>query len=207
LTKLEKPYQIEIAGVGGTGVLTAANLLGNAALVQDVYIVQSEIHGMAQRGGVVNTEVRLGPVNGPLIPDGGADVLLSFELGESARAIRKLKPKTGYAIINSHIIVPPSLSVKKGAKYPEQKDIIGIVEKFTKNVFLINAFELASETGDFRTQNVVLLGALFAIPDFPLTKESLEKALIIRFRGNEKVVAINMKAFELGFNKMKELMK
>jgi indolepyruvate ferredoxin oxidoreductase beta subunit len=90
MTKLDKPYQIEIAGVGGTGVLTAANLIGNAALVSDIYIAQSEIHGMAQRGGVVNTEIRLGPINGPLIPDGGADVLLSFELGETARTVTKL---------------------------------------------------------------------------------------------------------------------
>ncbi|HUU79014.1 MAG TPA: indolepyruvate oxidoreductase subunit beta [candidate division Zixibacteria bacterium] len=207
MTKIEKPYQIEIAGVGGTGVLTAAMLIGNSALVQDIYVVQSEIHGMAQRGGVVNTEIRLGSANGPLIPDKSADVLLSFELGETARAAHKIIPKDGYVIMNSHIIVPPSLSAKKGAKYPEMDTILGIVKQFTDKVYVINAFELASEAGDLRSQNVVLVGALFAIPGFPLTKDSLKKALEIRFRGNEKVVASNMKAFELGFNKMKELMK
>ncbi|MHA1213311.1 MAG: 2-oxoacid:acceptor oxidoreductase family protein, partial [Candidatus Heimdallarchaeota archaeon] len=124
MTELKEPYQIEIAGVGGTGVLTAANLLGNSALVQNIYVVQSEIHGMAQRGGVVNTEIRFGPVTGPLIPDFGADILLSFELGETARAMYKLKPKTGYVIMNSHIIIPPSLSAKRGAKYPAKEDIV-----------------------------------------------------------------------------------
>ena len=109
--------------------------------------------------------------------------------------------------MNSHIIVPPSLSAKKGGKYPEAEDILSIVKKFTKNVFLIDAFQLASEVGDIRTQNVVLVGALFAIPNFPLTKESLIKALNIRFRKNEKVVATNIEAFDKGFNKMKELMK
>ena len=162
---------------------------------------------MAQRGGVVNTEIRIGPVNGPLIPDAGSDVLLSFELGETARAIRKIVPKDGYVIMNSHKIVPPSLSAKKGAKYPEKEDILKIVKQFTDKVYVIDAFALAEEAGDLRTQNVVLVGALFAVPNFPLTKESLKKALDIRFRGNEKVVTTNMKAFELGFNKMKELMK
>ncbi|NHJ88004.1 MAG: indolepyruvate ferredoxin oxidoreductase subunit beta [Asgard group archaeon] len=207
MTNIDKAFQIEIAGVGGTGVLTAANLIGNAALVQEIYVVQSEIHGMAQRGGVVNTEIRLGPVNGPLIPDAGADVLLSFELGESARAMTKLKPKIGYAIVNTHIIVPPSLSAKKGAKYPSQDDILAIMKKFTDKIYFINAFELATQAGDIRSQNVVLVGALFAIPNFPLTKDSLKEALKIRFGGNEKVVEMNMRAFDLGFNKMKELMK
>lgn len=207
MTDLKKPYQIEIAGVGGTGVLTAANLIGNSALVQDIYVVQSEIHGMAQRGGVVNTEIRLGPVNGPLIPDAGADVLLSFELGETARAVRKIKPKNGYVIMNSHIIVPPSLGIKKGAKYPEIDSILSLIKPYTDKIYLIDAFDLANQAGDTRSQNVVLVGALFAIPNFPLTKESLKQALDIRFRGNEKVITSNMKAFELGFNKMKELMK
>ena len=207
MTTLDKPYQIEIAGVGGTGVLTAAMLIGNSALVQDIFVVQSEIHGMAQRGGVVNTEIRFGPVSGPLIADGDADVLLSFELGETARAIRKIIPKDGYVIMNSHKIIPPSLSAKKGGKYPETEDILAIIKKFTNNVFLIDAFKLASEVGDTRTQNVVLVGALFAIPNFPLTKESLIKALNIRFRKNEKVVATNIEAFDKGYNTMKELMK
>lgn len=207
MTDLKKPYQIEIAGVGGTGVLTAAMLIGNSALVQDIYVVQSEIHGMAQRGGVVNTEIRLGPVSGPLIPDAGADVLLSFELGETARAVRKIKPKNGYVIMNSHIIVPPSLGIKKGAKYPETDSILSLIKPYTDKIFLIDAFDLANQAGDTRSQNVVLVGALFAIPNFPLTIESLKQALDIRFRGNKKVIASNMKAFELGFNKMKELMK
>jgi len=207
MTTLDKSFQIEIAGVGGTGVLTAANLIGNSALVSDIFVVQSEIHGMAQRGGVVNTEIRLGPVSGPLIPDGGADVLLSFEIGETARAMRKLNTKTGYVIMNSHKIVPPSLSAQKDAKYPTQEDILAIIKKFTDKVFVIDAFELAEELGDLRTQNVILVGALFAIPGFPLTQESLKKALSIRFGGNEKVIALNMKAFELGYTKMKELMK
>ncbi|MHA1245208.1 MAG: indolepyruvate oxidoreductase subunit beta [Candidatus Heimdallarchaeota archaeon] len=207
MTTLDKPFQIEIAGVGGTGVLTAAMLIGNSALVQDIYVVQSEIHGMAQRGGVVNTEIRMGPVNGPLIPDYGADVLLSFELGETARAMHKLNPKNGYVIMNQHIIVPPSLSVKKGAKYPEQKVIEDIVKEFTDKVFIIDAFALAKEAGELRAQNVVLVGALFATPNFPLTVDSFKKALAIHFRNKEKVIEANMKAFELGFNKMKELMK
>ena len=207
MTELKKPYQIEIAGVGGTGVLTAAALIGNSALIQDIYVVQSEIHGMAQRGGVVNTEIRLGPVQGPLIPDAGADVLLSFELGETARAVRKIKPKDGYVIMNSHIIVPPSLGIKKGAKYPESETILSLIKPYTDKIYLIDAFALANEAGDLRAQNVVLCGALFAIPDFPLTEESLKQALNIQFRGKEAIIETNMKAFKLGYDKMKELMK
>ncbi|MFW9923446.1 MAG: indolepyruvate oxidoreductase subunit beta [Candidatus Thorarchaeota archaeon] len=205
--KLEKQYQIEIAGVGGTGVLTAANLIGNSALAQDVYVVQSEIHGMAQRGGVVNTEIRLGPVSGPLIPDGSANVLLSFEISEAARAVRKIIPKKGVVIVNTHKIVPPSLSAQKGAKYPETEDIIAIIKQFTDKVYLIDAFKLAEQAGDIRTQNTVLVGALFAVPEFPLTKESVKKALEIRFGKNERIIEINLKAFELGYNTMVELMK
>lgn len=207
MTKLEKPYQIEIAGVGGTGVLTAAMLIGNSALLQNVHVVQSEIHGMAQRGGVVNTEIRMGPVHGPLIPDHEADVLLSFELGETARAMNKLKPKNGIVIMNTHIIIPPSLQIKKGAKYPSLEEIESIVKQFTEKVYLIDAFSLAEKAGDLRTQNVILVGALFATPDFPITRESFEKALTIQFRKKEQVIKANMKAFELGYNKMKELMK
>jgi len=207
MAELDKPFQIEIAGVGGTGVLTAAMLIGNSALIQDIHVVQSEIHGMAQRGGVVNTEIRLGPVHGPLIPDHEADVLLSFELGETARAMNKLRPKTGMVIMNKHVIIPPSLQIKKGAKYPELEVIEGIVRKFTDKVYLIDAFTLAEQAGDLRTQNVVLVGALFAIPDFPITKASFEKALNIQFRKKEQVVKANLKAFELGFKTMKELLK
>lgn len=207
MTELEKSYQIEIAGVGGTGVLTAANLLGNTALIQNVHVVQSEIHGMAQRGGVVNTDVRLGPIAGPLIPDGGADVLLSFEAGETARAIRKLKPKEGQVIMTSHIIVPPSLSMKKGAKYPDIESIVSKVKEFTENVYVIDAFQIAEDVGDTRTQNVVLIGSLFALPDFPLTKESFEQALKIRFKGKESIIKMNLEAFDRGYNKMKELLK
>ena len=207
MVKLDQPYQIEIAGVGGTGVLTAASLLGNAALIQGLYAVQSEIHGMAQRGGVVNTEVRIGPVNGPLIPDGQANVLLSFELSEAARAIRKIIPHKGYVIINTHRIIPPSLSSQKGVKYPSVEVVSNIIKQFTNNYYFIDAFKLAEEAGDLRTQNVVLVGALFALPDFPLTKESVRKALEINFQGKEKVIEINMKTFELGYSAIKQLMK
>jgi indolepyruvate ferredoxin oxidoreductase beta subunit len=206
MTKLEKPYQISIAGVGGTGVLTAAGLIANTALIKDINVTQSEIHGMAQRGGVVNTEIRIGPVSGPLIPEGGADVLLSFEAAETARAIRRIKPQNGKVIMNSHKVVPPSLSAKRGGKYPDLGSITDIIKKFTQNVYVIDAYKLAEKAGDLRTQNVVLIGALFALPDFPLKQETFEESLKIRFKGKEKVIESNMKAFNLGKKKMEEFL-
>lgn len=207
MNKLTKPYQIEIAGVGGTGVLTAAHLLGNAALLEGIKAVQSEIHGMAQRGGVVNTEVRLGPVYGSLIPTGEADVLLSFEAAETTRAIKKVRPKTGEVIMNTHKIVPPSLSLKKDAEYPKLEDLLSVIKKFTKNVYPINAFELAEKTGDIRTQNVILLGALYTLPKFPLAMDALKKAVEIRFKGKEDVIEANFKALELGSKEMQKQLK
>jgi indolepyruvate ferredoxin oxidoreductase beta subunit len=109
--------------------------------------------------------------------------------------------------MNSHKIVPPSLSAQRGAKYPDADSLIKQVNKFTEHVCVINAYHLAEEAGDLRTQNVVLLGALFAIPDFPLTVESFKKALSVRFKGKQAIIDMNLKAFQLGFDKMKDYLK
>jgi len=146
-----------LSGVGGQGILTAGRLLASAALHRGLDVKMSEVHGMSQRGGNVDTHVRLGPsVPSSLIPKGGADFLVSFEKLEALRYLDYLKPD-GVAFVNRLEISPLTLALKQPT-YVADVDRV-LLEKAPHLVW-VDGTEIARQLGDLRTVNVVLLGAL-----------------------------------------------
>ena len=181
---------ILLVGVGGQGTILASKIL-SAGLVEAGYDVKmSEIHGMAQRGGSVSTQVRYGDsVSSPIIGRGEADILVSFETMEALRWLEYLKPE-GKIVVNDYEI--PSAPILMGKKdYPE--GVINII-KSKANTSVINAAEIAEELGNMKVMNIVLLGALVKAMD--LSDIDWEKA--IKDNVKEKFVNINLKAFEKG---------
>ena len=183
---------IMIVGVGGQGTLLASRILG-AALVSKGYDVKvSEVHGMSQRGGSVVTYVRYGDaVASPIIEQGEADLLLSFEQLEAARWLPYLKP-SGKLIVNTQTIDP--MTVISGADaYPD--GILSALEKAGADVTAVDALSYAVQAGSAKAVNVVLMGVLAAKTDIP--KETWLDAL--RETVPPKFLDMNLKAFDLGW--------
>ncbi len=198
-----KRVDLEIVGVGGQGILTSSQVLGAAALEKDLDVYMSEVHGMAQRGGVVVTTVKIGEeVYSPLIGKGDADVILGFEPIETYRAIEQASKKT-WIVTNRQPIVPFTVSVGN-EEYPSIDDeILPSLEKSTDRLVALNAEDLAKEAGAAITQNIVMLGALSATEVMPLTKDEMMQA--VENQVPDKFVEMNLKAFRKGFDKTKEL--
>jgi len=199
-----KEYNIVITGVGGQGILTAANLLGWAALHAGYKVRVGEVHGMSQRFGSVIAYVRFGEdVYGAMVPEGKADVILAFEPVEALRYINYLK-EGGLVIANSNPIPPVQVSMGM-AKYPSMEEIKKIIEEdFKGKLITLDAEKLALEAGNVITTNVVLIGALTQTPGFPLSAEHVKE--VIRLSVPKKAVDVNMKAFELGVKAAKEML-
>jgi len=196
-----KEFNIVLAGVGGQGTLLASEALGMAAVIDALNVRVSEIHGMAQRGGAVVTTVRIGDnVLAPTVLEGQADVLLGFEPFETVRNLKYASGKT-LVIMNTEKIPPTELAAKN-VKYPGLDQIVQKVHLFTEKVVLIDAAQLAKKAGSSLTQNVVLLGALAGTGMLPVKKQSLIEA--VRELVPTKHVEINLKAFELGYESVKE---
>ena len=195
-----KEFNIVLAGVGGQGTLLAAEILGTAAVKDGLNVRVSEIHGMAQRGGAVTSDVRIGEkVLAPTVMDGQADVLLGFEPLETLRSLKYASDKT--LVIMSDEKIPPTDLAAKNNVYPSVKEIMERIHGFTKNVAVVETRRLAEEAGSNLTQNVVLIGALVASGKLPIKEESVIGAL-------EELVAtkhvnVNIKAFKLGYRSMK----
>ncbi|MEM3578843.1 MAG: indolepyruvate ferredoxin oxidoreductase subunit beta [Candidatus Bathyarchaeia archaeon] len=195
-----KEFNLVLAGVGGQGILLAAEVLGTAALKEGLNIRVGEIHGMAQRGGAVVSTVRIGEnVYSPLILDGNADVILGFEPLETLRNAKYASEKT-LIIMGDERIPPPALTLK-GESYPEMNEIIEKLKRFSKNIMVVEALRLAKEAGGTVMQNAVLLGALAATGRAPIKKESLVEAL--KELVPARYVEVNVKAFELGYDYVK----
>lgn len=197
-------FNIVLAGVGGQGTLLAAEALGVAAVKDELNVRVSEIHGMAQRGGAVISTVRIGKeVLAPTVLDGQADVLLGFEPLETLRNLKYASGKT-LTIMNTEKIPPTELAAKN-TEYPSLDEIVQKVRRFTRNVVLVDAAQLAKNAGSRLAQNVVLLGALAGTGKLPVKTESLLEA--VRELVPARYVEMNVKAFELGFERMKERRK
>jgi len=193
-------FNIVLAGVGGQGILLAAEILGTAAVMEGLNVRVGEIHGMAQRGGAVISTVRMGEkVFSPLILDGNADVVLGFEPLETLRNAKYASEKT--LILMGDEKVPPPAITLKGEAYPPIEEILKKLQRFSKNIIIVEASKLAKEAGSVMVQNSVLLGALAATGKAPVKKENLIKAL--RELVPSKYVDVNVKAFELGYSFVK----
>jgi indolepyruvate ferredoxin oxidoreductase beta subunit len=196
---MKDKINIVLTGVGGQGVVTAANIIGKAAVKADVNVFVSEVHGMAQRGGSVNCTVRLGDVSGPLVPNGSANAVLSMEPSEALRYIQYTNKKT--KIITDIVPVIPFTVATGDEKYPELEKIFKELEKYGE-LYKIDAVKLAKDAGDLVTKNVVMLGALAGSNVLPFKPDFLLEAILENVP--QKYIDINKKAFELGFKSIKK---
>ena len=191
---MSKRYSFLLAGVGGQGTILASNVLAEVALAAGFDVKKSEVHGMAQRGGSVNTHIRWDAerVHSPLIGLGEADVLLVFERAEALRYAEYLK-RQGVAIVNDHAIEPITVT-SGGAHYPTEKELRAVYGEVTDRFYLVPGTADAQELGNVRAANVVLLGALSTFLDVP--QETWLQ--IIEARVPPKYVELNRQAFLKG---------
>jgi indolepyruvate ferredoxin oxidoreductase beta subunit len=184
---------ILLVGVGGQGIILASNLLAKLGLRLGLDVKKSEIHGMSQRGGSVESHVRLAPeVLSPLIPRGQADFLVCMEQAESLRHLDFPK-KEGTILVSNARVIPPSVTAGDEA-YPSTEEIRGELEKHFENVYMLDVPELLREVGNPRTANIILLGALSTFLSWP--KAEWEATLAETLP--PKILQVNQKAFALG---------
>ena len=184
-----------IVAVGGQGNLLASRVLGEAAMMADIPVRMSEIHGMAQRGGVVESAIVFGDAESTIISDGEADLLVGFEPSETLRALNKCNPNT-VVITNLAPLPPFTVAIGKG-KYPDLNELQETIRKKTKKLIAFDAAAIAKEVGNVLSVNMVLLGALIQTGVLPITEENAKEA--IRTRTKAAFVDLNLKAFEAGF--------
>lgn len=190
-----KTVNVSLVGVGGQGILLTADLLAKTAAVAGLDVKKSEIHGMAQRGGSVISEVRFGSsVASPIIQEGTSDILVSFDKLEALRWAH-LVADGGKALINDMYLVPVTVS---SGQQMEVENLDGRLKKAFPDARLVNAMEIAeNEVGNARTMNMVIAGALSALT--PFKEKDWMKALEEILSGPKaKLLEVNQKAFKLG---------
>lgn len=187
---------IILCGVGGQGILSIATIIGEAAIKDGLYIKQAEVHGMSQRGGDVQSNLRISsePINSDLIAEGQADVIISMEPMEALRYLPYLNKKTGWIITSS----VPFVNI------PNYPDMDKIKEEYSKlnNVVFIDIEQLAKDNNVPRSANMILLGA--AQKSLGIGYEEIKAALDRVFaRKGEEVVNANIKALNIGISESK----
>ncbi len=185
---------ILVVGIGGQGVMTATEILAEAAIALGHDAKKTEVAGMAQRGGVVSSHLRFGPrVLSPQIAPGEADVLLAFEAAEGLRWRHMLRPNA-IALVNNSRFVPPVVELGL-FDYPE--DPVGQMKAAGTHVVAFDATSIALELGDIRLGNTVMLGAI--ADHLPFSADDLLACVLKRFqKKGEKMVDLNRRAFEAG---------
>lgn len=181
---------IVLAGVGGQGILSIANVIGISALEENLYLKQAEVHGMSQRGGDVQSNLRISdkPIHSDLIPYKNADLILSLEPMECLRYLPYLA-KEGWIVTNTS----PFINIPN---YPDIKEIMQELEKI-ENLVAFDMDDMARKIGSPRSSNMILLGA--ASPFIALTEDSLENAIRKMFdKKGETIVELNVAAFKAG---------
>ena len=187
--------RIYITGVGGQGSLMATALIGQAAVIAGINVNLSEIHGMAQRGGIVESSVMLGDIWSPTVSEAEADVLLGFEPLETIRAIRMCSRETT-VITNSTPLKPFTVSIGK-EQYPDVFSELNKIEQRVKTLVRIDASSAARLAGNILSLNIVMLGAMAKYADLPLTADNIKNA--ISKYTKPSFLNINTKAFDLGY--------
>jgi len=202
-------FNLIITGVGGQGSILASHIFADAAIrdsvtngKNDVKVRLGETFGAAMRGGSVASHIKIGEdVYSPLVPEKGADIILGLEPLETLRIGQKYIAPCGLVILNTKIFEP--VDVKTGqAKYPSISEIIDSFKKLNANIFTLDATGIAINAGTAKAMNVVMLGALASCDKNPVSYETLKET--IKDGVPPKTIEINLKAFELGFNKVSE---
>ena len=185
-----------IVAVGGQGNLLASKVLGEAALISGVPVRMSEIHGMAQRGGIVESAIIFGDATSSIISDGEADILLGFEPVETLRAMNRCNKSTR-VITNTSTLPPFTVSIGEGV-YPEVGHVKQLISEKCASLVAFDALALAKEAGSPMSVNIVLLGALTQSGALEFSKDNVIEA--IKRRVKPAFLDMNLHAFELGFD-------
>jgi len=185
---------ILVVGIGGQGVMTATEILAEAAIALGHDVKKTEVAGMAQRGGVVSSHLRFGPkVLSPQIAPGTADILLGFEAAEAMRWRHMLRP-TGIALVNTAKLVPPVVEL---GLYPYPDDPVAEMRAAGTSVHAFDATAIAMDLGELRLGNTVMLGAI--ADHLPFSADVLREAILKRFgRKKPELLELNRRAFEAG---------
>lgn len=186
-----KTTNVIVVGTGGQGVVLASEILSDVAMLCGLDAKKSEIHGMSQRGGIVTSHVRYSDhVASPLIMEGEADILLSFELAEAVRWVHFLKPE-GRAITSLQRLVPPAIFAGMGT-YPD--NAAEVLKERTQNPILVDALPLAQSLGNPQLVNTILLGIASNLLALPIDQWKT----VIANRVPPKFKELNLIAFDKG---------
>lgn len=194
-----KLLRVLITGVGGQGVLSVAKVLGLAASKAGYKVLSSAVHGMAQRGGVVETYVTIGDRHSPVIDPGEADVILGLEPVETLRSLPR-GSANAIVISNNQLIVPFYCSLT-GVKYPDADYLFGYIKKKISKLIVVNANKLAENAGSILSMNMVMLGVMAGTSILPFEPEFINQVLEERTQSRFK--EINLKTFREGMDFMK----
>lgn len=196
----DEGFSIYMSGVGGQGLVLLSNVIGAACASAGIRALTGEQHGLSQRSGSINVHMRIGErIRSPLIPIGGADVLLALEALEALRYVEYLAPG-GIVLMNSRIQHPIAETAKhmadKEVAYMSAEDVRSRLSQVTDKISVIDALGLATEAGSPMAENITMLGALSTVEAFPVP----ENHLIASVKENvpKKAVDVNLRAFDLG---------
>lgn len=192
---MQDSKRLILVAVGGQGNLLASKVLTEACLLSGVPVRMSEVHGMAQRGGVVESALVFGDAESTIISDGCADVLVGFEPSEALRALGRCNANT-VVVINTAPMPPFTVAIGKGV-YPEVETIKALLAAKTARLVAVDANTIAAAAGSALSVNMVLLGALIQSGVLPLSAETVKQAIAATTK--KSFVAINQKAFDLGY--------
>jgi len=196
-----KRYDILLAGVGGQGLMLLSTVMGEACMRRGLDVVVGAQHGLSQRSGSISAHVRIGGLHSPLIPYGSADLIIAMEAMEALRYVEYLRDG-GHVVMNSRIMHPVTETGmlvqrrRENLPYVTLEQLLGGLGKITSNILPVEANRLAEESGNPRTENMVLLGAASSLEGFPLDEDTLKEA--IRSNVPERTIEANLKAFDLG---------
>ncbi|MDR1888274.1 MAG: indolepyruvate oxidoreductase subunit beta [Zoogloeaceae bacterium] len=196
---INQTINILVVGIGGQGVMTASEILSEAAIQQGYDVKKTEVAGMSQRGGVVSSHVRFGSrVLSPEIAPGEADILVGFEAAEAMRWCHYLRSnqgkKGGVAMVNRLRLEPPIVSLGL-FDYPD--DPVAAIRAQGIEIHAFDAGAIARELGDLRLVNTIMLGAIS--DNLPFPAETLKEGIVTRFRAKKPALAeLNAKAFDMG---------
>ena len=192
-----KTQRLVFIGVGGQGNLLASRLLGEAELSMNIPSVVSEIHGMAQRGGIVESAVLLGGITSPIVSSGEADVLIGFEPLETLRALQKCNGET-LVITNTHPLPPFTAAIGQGI-YPPVDKSLGLIRSKARKLIALDGNAIAEEVGNPLALNMVMLGALIGSGTVPVG--AVEMKNILSTSTKKAFLETNLRAFDIGMER------
>jgi len=188
--------RLVLVGVGGQGNILASRLVGEACVAAGIPAVVSEIHGMAQRGGIVETDVVIGDATSPIVSEGEADVLIGFEPSETLRSLNKCNENT-VVITNVKPLPPFTVAIGQGT-YPDIDEALALIKARVRSLISLNGDELAEKAGNLLSLNMVMLGALIGSGVIPLGEGALKETIAKSTK--QAFLESNLKAFDLGLS-------